>query len=65
MTIVEATALAEEHAQWALAEAEGDWASAHRIMVAWAERDPRLREAIRVYTETIEAAAMIEPQGNA
>ena len=65
MTIVEATALAEKHAQWALAEAEGGWASAHRIMVAWAERDPHLREAIRVYTETTEAAALIESQGQA
>jgi len=65
MTFDEAAALAEERAQDALAEADGDWASAHRILVAWAKRDSRLQEAIRIYSETVEAAALIEPQGNA
>lgn len=49
MTSFEAKQLAEKAATQALDSAEGDWFSAHRIMVRWAERDPLLREAIRIY----------------
>ena len=51
MTSFEAKQLAEKAAKQALDSAEGDWFSAQRIMVRWAERDPLLREAIRIYVE--------------
>lgn len=45
--------LAERIAAEALSLAEGDFMSAHRVMVRWAERDPELREAIRIYVEAL------------
>ena len=52
MKSIQAKKLAERVAALALRSAEGDWYYAHTLMVKWAEEDPLLREAIRVYVET-------------
>jgi hypothetical protein len=52
MNSIRAKQLAERVAASALRSAEGDWHYAHTLMVKWAEQDPLLREAIRIYVET-------------
>jgi hypothetical protein len=52
MNQFEAKRIAERRASEALSTADGDFMAAHELMVCWAEQDPRLREAIRIYVET-------------
>lgn len=43
--------MAETAASEAMMACDGHWDSAHRLLVWRAQRDPQLRQAIRVYCE--------------